>query len=76
MAQGGELEGRLSSEKELRELKEQALKEQLESERAARELQRRELSAFLQQQRRGAERLTVLERSVMAVEELARREIE
>ncbi|CAJ1399436.1 unnamed protein product [Effrenium voratum] len=75
-AQGGELEGRLSSEKELRELKEQALKEQLESERAARELQRRELSAFLQQQRRGAERLTVLERSVMAVEELARREIE
>lgn len=57
-------------------MKEAALKEQLESERAARELQRRELTAVLSRERQAFERLTVLERSILSVEELARREME
>eukprot|EP00913_Durusdinium_trenchii_P017531 g16472.t1 len=70
------MEGKLNSEQQRREMKEAALKEQLESERAARELQRRELSAVLNRERQAFERLTVLERSILSVEELARREME
>jgi len=70
------MEGKLNSEKQRREMKEAALKEQLESERAARELQRRELTAVLGRERQAFERLTVLERSILSVEELARREME
>lgn len=70
------MEGKLNSEQQRREMKEAALKEQLESERAARELQRRELTAVLSRERQAFERLTVLERSILSVEELARREME
>ena len=70
------MEAKLNSEQKRREMKEAALKEQLESERAARELQRRELTAILSRERQAFERLTVLERSILSVEELARREME
>jgi len=68
--------GKLTSDTRAHELKEAAVEERLESERAAREAQRRELSGILGRERKASERLTVLERSILAVDELARREME
>lgn len=75
-AQRESIEGRLETDRRERELKEVAAEERLECERGARELQRRELAGLVARERQVTERLTVVERSVTAVDELARREIE
>lgn len=68
--------GKLASDQQARQLKEAAVQERFESERAARELQRRELLGVVARERKAFERLTVLEQSLLAVDELARREME
>eukprot|EP00930_Biecheleria_cincta_P027825 TRINITY_DN19469_c0_g2_i1.p1 TRINITY_DN19469_c0_g2~~TRINITY_DN19469_c0_g2_i1.p1 ORF type:complete len:1658 (+),score=455.73 TRINITY_DN19469_c0_g2_i1:49-5022(+) len=75
-AQHESIEGRLETDRRERELKEVAAEERLECERGARELQRRELAGLVARERQVTERLTIVERSVTAVDELARREIE
>ncbi|CAE7157497.1 unnamed protein product [Symbiodinium pilosum] len=67
---------KLASDQQTRQLKEAAVQERFESERAARELQRRELSGIVARERKAFERLTVLEQGLLAVDELARREME
>jgi len=75
-AQEAAVEEKLAAERKARELKEVTAEERLECECAARELQRRELSGLISRERQATERLTIIERSVTAVDELARREIE